>query len=125
MTRSSWLAFASGAVVLLARSRPRWIAAGAGLFALFLVLGPAQYRERAASIVDPTHVTNAGRISLWKSGLAVFADHPWTGVGLADHKAVILRYERADATFEAVIAAFSVKRGRCGGTHPAEDLPGN
>ena len=101
MTRSSWLAFAAGAVVLLARRHPRWLLAGIVGVGLFLALGPAPFRERARSIVDPTHVTNAGRISLWKSGLAVFADHPWTVVGLADHKAVILEYRRPDATFPA------------------------
>jgi O-antigen ligase len=101
LTRSSWLAFMAGAVVLLVRTRPRWILAGLAAAALFLALGPVSIRERARTIGDPTWVTNAGRISLWKSGLAVVADHPWTGVGLADHSAVILRYRRPDATFEA------------------------
>ena len=101
LTRSSWLAFASGAVVLLARTRPRWLLAGLAVAALVLAIGPVSVRERARTIVDPTWVTNAGRISLWKSGLAVLHDHPWTGVGLADHSAVILRYRRPDATFEA------------------------
>jgi O-antigen ligase len=101
LTRSSWLAFLAGGVVLLARTRPRWLLAGLALLALLLAFGPVSVRERARTIVDPTWVTNQGRISLWKSGLAVVADHPWTGVGLADHSAVIARYRRPDATFPA------------------------
>lgn len=101
LTRSSWLAFLAGAVVLLARARPRWLLGGLAVAALLLVLGPVSVRERARTIVDPTWVTNQGRISLWKSGLAVVADHPLTGVGLADHSAVILRYRRPDWRFEA------------------------
>ena len=53
------------------------------------------------SVFDPTYETNAGRISLWRSGGAVVRDHPWTGVGLADHYALIETYRRPDATFHA------------------------
>jgi putative inorganic carbon (HCO3(-)) transporter len=101
LTRSSWLAFLVGSALLIGIRRPRALALLVALAGIALVLGPAELRERARSIGDPTHVTNQGRISLWKSGLAVVADHPWTGVGLADHYALIERYRRPDATFHA------------------------
>ena len=100
-TRSSWLAFVAGAIVLLGRTRPRWLLAGVVAATLVLAFGPPEILERVRSIGDPTYVTNQGRVSLWKSGWAVVGDHPWTGVGLADHYDLIERYRRADATFHA------------------------
>ena len=101
LTRSSWLGFLAGAAVVLAVRRPRALLVLALVVVLAFAFGPAEIRQRGRSIADPTWVTNQGRVSLWKSGLAVLADHPWTGVGLADHTGVILRYRRADATFPA------------------------
>ena len=100
-TRSSWLAFLAGAFVLLARVRPRLTLALAACAVLVVAVGPGEIRARAASVVDPTESGNAGRLSLWKSGAAALADHPWTGVGLADHYALIESYRRPDATFHA------------------------
>jgi len=101
LTRSAWLAFLAGAALLLVKVRPRLLL-GLAVFVVALVaFGPAEVRERALSVVDPAHPGNAGRISLWKSGAVALADHPWTGVGLADHYALIETYRRADATFHA------------------------
>lgn len=100
-TRSSWLAFLAGAAVLLVRVRPRLLLGLAAIVIAVVALGPEEIRLRALSVVDPAHPGNAGRISLWKSGAAALADHPWTGVGLADHYALIESYRRADATFHA------------------------
>jgi O-antigen ligase len=101
LTRSAWLAFLAGAAVLLARARPRLLLALAAVVAAVVAFGPTEVRLRALSVVDPAHTGNAGRISLWKSGAAALADHPWTGVGLADHYALIEQYRRSDATFHA------------------------
>ncbi len=101
LTRSAWLAFLAGAAVLLVRLRPRHLLALTAAVAVLVALGPYELRSRAVSVIDPTHPTNAGRISLWKSGAAALADHPWTGVGLADHYDFIERYRRPDATFHA------------------------
>lgn len=101
LTRSAWLAFLAGAGVLLLRLRPRLLLAVTAALALLVALGPFEIRSRALSVVDPTHPTNAGRVSLWKSGLVAFSDHAWTGVGLADHYALIETYRRPDATFHA------------------------
>jgi O-antigen ligase len=100
-TRSAWLAVLAGAGLLLLRLRPRGLLALAAIVGLIVAFGPAELRARAASMVDPAHPGNAGRISLWKSGLAALADRPWTGVGLADHYALIERHRRPDATFHA------------------------
>jgi len=101
LTRSSWLAFVSGSGLIVGVRRPRILLLAVPVLALAIAFGPSQVRHRAASIVDPTHETNAGRISLWRSGVEVVRDHPWTGVGLADHYALIESYRRPDATFHA------------------------
>lgn len=101
LTRSSWLAFVAGASLLFARLRPRWLFVAILIGIPVVAFGPVELRDRLASIFDPTYETNAGRISLWKSGAAVVRDHPLTGVGLADHYGLIERYRRDDATFHA------------------------
>ncbi|MEO6463154.1 MAG: O-antigen ligase family protein, partial [Candidatus Eisenbacteria bacterium] len=83
------------------RRQPRLLLVLAALVTLVVTLGPGELRERAASVVDPSHPGNAGRISLWKSGVAALAERPWTGVGLADHYDLIERHRRPDATFHA------------------------
>ncbi|MEO6462158.1 MAG: O-antigen ligase family protein, partial [Candidatus Eisenbacteria bacterium] len=100
-TRSAWLAVLAGTGFLLVRRQPRLLLVLAALVSLVVTLGPGELRERAASVLDPTHPGNAGRVSLWKSGAAALADRPWTGVGLADHYDFIERYRRPDATFHA------------------------
>ncbi len=100
-TRSSWLSFVAGTGVILGARRPRLLVAGLVGIILGIALGPSEVRDRVYTVVDPHYETNAGRISLWRSGLAVVQDHPWTGVGLADHYALIESYRRPDATFHA------------------------
>lgn len=100
-TRSAWLAFLAGAGLLLLRLKPRLLLVLVAGVALVVTLAPLELRDRAASVFDPAHPGNAGRVSLWKSGVAVLAERPWTGVGLADHYDLIERHRRPDATFHA------------------------
>ncbi len=81
-TRGSWLGFAAGALVLL-RKRRVTVLGLALLAVIFYVLGPEDGRDRIRSIVDPGHPRNVERVLIWKHGLGLLADHPWTGVGLA------------------------------------------
>lgn len=100
-TRSHWLGFAVGAMVLLVARAPRlwWsVPAGAVLFAL---AAPAGLRARLASVIDPSEPGNQGRLSMWKSGLAIWREHPWTGAGVQDLLALYRRHRLADATFES------------------------
>lgn len=100
-TRSAWLAVIAGAGFLMLRLRPRGLLALAAIVGLIVAFGPSELRVRALSIVDPAHPGNAGRISLWKSGMTALSDRPWTGVGLADHYMLIEGYRRPDAGFHA------------------------
>jgi len=92
-TRSAWIGLAVALAVLLGLARPRrlWLLAGA--IAIALALAPASYRERAWSSFDPHHPTNLERTCMWQGGIAMFRDHPLTGVGPQDLAEVYERYK--------------------------------
>jgi O-antigen ligase len=95
MTRSAWLGSVAAAAAMLARARPRWaLAAPVAAGLVFLVL-PSAYRARAVSSFDLAHPDNVERLRLWRAGLDMWRDHPWTGVGLMDLKPLVIQYERA------------------------------
>ncbi len=100
-TRSSWLAFAAGTAVLLGMTRPRLLAAAAAVALIGFFLAPPEVQQRFASILDPTHPTNAGRVSLRKSGWAAFVERPIVGYGLQDMLELIRSFRRPDWAFEA------------------------
>lgn len=63
------------------RRRATWIAVGAVLFLGLLVL-PFAFTARFRSILNLTTGTAFFRLKLWRSALAMIADHPLTGVGM-------------------------------------------
>lgn len=101
LTRSSWLGAGTGAAwgILWARRRG-WAVVALALAVLVAGLVPTA-RQRATVLADASETTARGRISLWRSGLEIFAERPMTGWGLADKGERIRAYRRADATFEA------------------------
>ena len=100
-TRSSWLgAVAGAAVVALGGRWRRWALPALAALVLAAAAVPA-VRERAASALDPRDSTASGRVSLWKTGWALFGERPVFGWGLADHRHRIAERRRPDATFVA------------------------
>ena len=100
-TRSAWIGLAVSLAVLLGLARPRWLPALAAAILIALALAPASYRARAWSVFDPHDPTNLERTYMWQGGLAMFRDHPLTGVGLGDMKPVYDRYKPPPATERA------------------------
>ena len=80
---------------MLLRARPRraWIVPVGCAVALAVV--PPAFRARALSSFDPQHPNNVDRVRLWRAGVAIWRDHPWTGVGLVDLKPVYAVYRRS------------------------------
>jgi O-antigen ligase len=83
-TRSAWLGVIAAFVMVLLRRRSRWLWGLPVVILLLFFVAPERYRERALSSFDPTHPMNQERVQLWKTGLEIWRDHPWTGVGLGD-----------------------------------------
>jgi O-antigen ligase len=100
-TRSAWIGLAVSLATLLGLARPRWLPALAAAIAIAIALAPASYRARAWSAFDPHDPTNLQRTYMWQGGLAMFRDHPLTGVGLQDMKPVYERYKPPQATERA------------------------
>ena len=100
-TRSHWMGFAVGSVViLLSRSPKAWFTVPLGAVA-FRFAAPARLAERFASIVDPHEPGNQGRLSMWRSGFDIFREHPITGAGIQDLLGLYRKHKYPDATFEA------------------------
>lgn len=100
-TRSHWLGALAGAVVILIVRAPRawWtIPLGAAIGGL---VAPRRLLARLASIVDPHEPGNQGRLSMWRSGLDIIRERPWTGAGCQDLLALYRRHRYPDATFES------------------------
>jgi len=80
-TRSSWLGFLVGAVVIgIRRYRAVVLPLLAAVLVLVSVVSP-EMRERMTSTFDPTHSNNLTRMHMWKVGLGMAADHPISGIG--------------------------------------------
>lgn len=45
------------------------------------LLLPKEFLDRTKSIVDPNHPSNEIRITMWNTGIKMFLDRPFTGVG--------------------------------------------
>jgi len=100
LTRGAWVGFVAGAASLVPTTRRgRWLFA-AGLLALGLaaLAGPAALRHRVLSIGDPADPTVREREYMWRSGFAMWREHPWLGWGPGGVK----RAYRAFALPEAV-----------------------
>jgi O-antigen ligase len=98
-SRNAWIG-AVLAILTLAMFRRAWklVAVVPVVVVLFVLVAPAGIRQRALSSFDPNDATNRDRIAMLKSGKAMIADHPWTGVGPnMVPKAYIEKYKTPDA----------------------------
>ena len=98
-TRGAWIGFASGILALWpAIRRRRWLLV-VGLLTLGLAVlgGPQRLRERALTMTNLDDVTVKERIYMWRSGIAMWREHPWLGVGPGGVKRDYRHYAQAEA----------------------------
>jgi putative inorganic carbon (HCO3(-)) transporter len=99
-TRGAWIGFAAGVLALLplAVRRTRWLLLG-GLVALLLggLLSPVDLRHRFLSMADPDESGVKERVYMWRSGLAMWRQHPWLGVGPGGVKREYVNYALPEA----------------------------
>jgi tetratricopeptide (TPR) repeat protein len=96
--------------ILLAGSegtrRQALILVGVVLCSLLIILwfGHAPVLKELLTVTDLKHGSPAGRLSMWKSSLAIFADNPVTGTGLGTFDFVYPQYRLPDMIGRAVYA---------------------
>jgi O-antigen ligase len=89
LTRSVWLGIAAALVLFLVFFKPKYLLALAPLGLALALLAPAAVKSRFLSIVDLHDRSNRERIYMAYSGLRIFHDRPWTGVGSNNVQRVI------------------------------------
>ncbi len=100
-TRSAWIGLAIELAVIAGAVAPLSLGVLALAAGAAYVFAPGAWRERLHSMFDPTHPWNAQRVFMWKAGLRMFRDHPWTGVGLQDLRPLYEHYRDPAATEKA------------------------
>jgi O-antigen ligase len=86
LTRSAWLGFVAGALVMTALARPRWLPVlGVAVLAVALLL-PGTLQDRLRSAFDPFDAGNAQRVEMWRTGWQWVQQQPLRGLGDRDLK---------------------------------------
>ena len=98
-TRGAWIGFASGVLALwpLLRRRRWLLIVGFLVMGVAVLAGPRYLRERALTMTDPGDVTVKERTYMWRSGIAMWLEHPWLGVGPGGVKREYRNYALAEA----------------------------
>ena len=82
---------AVGGIILIKTFRKKKVMAISFLIAcaaIFVFLAPSEYWERMSTMTNPEEDYNvtsyAGRIEVWKRGIKLIMEHPFTGVGIGE-----------------------------------------
>lgn len=98
-SRNAWLGLAAGVLGLMLTARR--ILPMVGILAAALAVGalavPGGVVERVQSVVNLEDETLRDRVAMWRSGLAMIADHPLLGVGPGEVRAWYQHYRRPEA----------------------------
>jgi O-antigen ligase len=101
LTRNVWLGIVVAGMLFFVFFKPKYLLVLAPLLLVALLLAPAAVKSRVFSIVDLHDSSNRDRIYMIYSGLKIFKDYPWTGVGANNIGKVIAgneaRYRHPDA----------------------------
>lgn len=95
-TRSAWLGFVAGVIVISALQYRKMLFVLVGLIFVFFLFAPEQQIDRAKSIVDLSHPNNIGRVKMWTTGLEMWKDKPFFGFGDIDLYSSYSRYRTPD-----------------------------
>jgi O-antigen ligase len=91
-TRGAWLGACAAGCAVLARLRARLLLLVPPAVVVLFLLLPSPYRSRVLSSFDLSYHSNANRLTMWRTGLAMWRARPLTGVGLGDLQPLYLQY---------------------------------
>jgi len=98
-TRNAWLGFLIACPLLLSL-RHRAFVLGLPLVCVILfVLAPHTVQDRIRSFGNLQDLSVQERFFMWRSGVAMTRDHPWTGVGMGVMREMEKRYRAPEAPF--------------------------
>jgi O-antigen ligase len=97
--RGAWVGLVAGlgAVLLTLRRGRTFMIIGLALVLSTALLGPERLSSRVQSIVDPRDGTARERLYMWQSGLAMWREYPWLGVGPGGVKRLYPQYALPEA----------------------------
>jgi O-antigen ligase len=98
-SRNAWLGLVAGTLglVVTARRTSRWILLLAAVLLVVAAASSGAVMERVRSMADPQDETARDRVAMWRSGLAMIADHPLVGVGPGQVRVWYPHYRRPEA----------------------------
>jgi O-antigen ligase len=98
-TRGAWLGFAAGVLALLPLLRRGRLALAVVLLLLVAVglAGPYELQKRVLQMADPEEAGVKERVYMWRSAAAMWAGHPWLGVGPGGVKRLYSKFVLPDA----------------------------
>jgi O-antigen ligase len=98
-SRNAWLGLVAGTLglVFTARRANRWILLLVGVALVVAAASSGAVMERVRSMANPQDETVRDRLAMWRSGLAMIADHPLVGVGPGQVRVWYPHYRRPEA----------------------------
>ncbi len=81
LNRQSWLGLFVAMTFLLFNKKRVYSLIPVFLAVLVFMFGPQTLRDRIESITNLKHSSNHERVLMWKAGLDILKDHPFTGCG--------------------------------------------
>ncbi|MDI6766415.1 MAG: O-antigen ligase family protein [Bacteroidota bacterium] len=80
-TRSSWLGFIAGSIVIAIFRDKRILYFFVAGIVLLIFFGSPELHDRFISIFDPYHANNSERLRMWSAGIKIFMGYPILGTG--------------------------------------------
>lgn len=95
-SRNVYLAFFICFVICTLVMNRKILVLGLGIIILSAIFIPGEHLNRFKSIVDPEHLSNKSRIVMWQTGLHMFLDRPFTGIGDNEFTEVYKSYKEIE-----------------------------
>jgi O-antigen ligase len=97
LTRSMWVGIFVSLGIFIIYYKPRILYLAVPALVIIILALPGSVKNRIVSTFDINNPTNKDRLYMVNTGIAIFKDHPLTGVGANNIKNVYDRYKSPEA----------------------------